>query len=113
MLLHLAILTTTAAGAGFWIWWLAGPPRPERNMTWRWCGAAGFAVHALVLQGLVYLDVPLHRSAPWALGVVVAGGSALRSWTVHRQSVSVVRGMVVQSVSLESRLLRFATASGM
>lgn len=86
MPLQLAILTVTTAGSGFWIWWLAGRPRLGRNATWLWCGVAGYAVHTLLLQGLVYLNVPLRLSAPWAFGVAVAGAllGLVRGWRARR-----------------------------
>ncbi|MSU22797.1 MAG: hypothetical protein EXS32_03130 [Opitutus sp.] len=86
MLRQFAILTVTAAGGGFWIWWLAGRPRLGRNATWLWCGLAGYAVHALLLQGLVYLNVPLRVSAPWAFGVVAVGAllGLVRGWREWR-----------------------------
>ena len=56
-------LLVTAAGWSVWVWNFAGRPAPLRRSAWLWCGLGGFCAHALVLQGLVYLDVPITRTA--------------------------------------------------
>jgi hypothetical protein len=75
-------LLVTAAGWGVWIWLVTGRPAPFRGTAWLWCGLGGFCAHALVLQGLVYLDVPLARAAWPAFGAAWAGlaVAAWRGW---------------------------------
>ena len=69
-------LLVTAGGWGGWVWILTGRPPPFRRATWLWCGLAGFCAHALALQGLIYLDVPIARTAWPAFGVALAGLAA-------------------------------------
>lgn len=70
---QLLLLLLTAAGWGWWTWRLLGKPNPARNVTWLWCGLAGFSGQALLLQALIYLDLPLNRTAPWSLGAACVG----------------------------------------
>jgi len=72
-------LLVTAAGWGVWVWNFAGRPAPLRRSAWLWCGLGGFCAHALVLQGLVYLDVPIARTA-WPAFAVAWAGLATAAW---------------------------------
>ena len=72
-------LLVTAAGWGVWVWNFAGRPAPLRRTAWLWCGLGGFCAHALVLQGLVYLDVPITRTA-WPAFAVAWAGLATAAW---------------------------------
>lgn len=73
ILLQFLCLLVTAAGWGVGVWLITGRPDPLRRGTWLWCGLAGFCAHALVLQGLIYLDLPLSRTAWPAFGLAWIG----------------------------------------
>ena len=76
IVLQLLVLGAWTAGMGYWFWLALGRPDPLRQALWVWCGLAGFCSGALLLQGLVYFDQPLRRTAP-ALAVLALGGIAL------------------------------------
>ena len=92
-------LLVTAAGWGVWVWVLAGRPAPFRRTAWLWCGLGGFCAHALILQSLVYLDVPIARAAWPAFGIAWAG-LAVAAWLGWRG-----RGVGLRSGWSEARLL--------
>ena len=66
-------LLLTAGGWGVWIWFLAGRPAPLLRLAWVWCTLAGYCAQALVLQGLIYLNLPLARTAWLGLAIALAG----------------------------------------
>lgn len=53
--------------------WLLKGRRPLESADWIRAPPFGLAVIALAGQNLVYLDVPLNRSAPWLWGAAAAG----------------------------------------
>lgn len=72
-------------GWGTLVWRVAGRPVIFRQLNWLWCLLAGFCAHALVLQNLVYLGVPLKYSAWPALvaGIIAVGftiGPVVAAW---------------------------------
>jgi hypothetical protein len=75
------ILGSGAAGYGCWLWQISGRPPPLRRNAWLWLGFAGFALHALILQELVYCGLPLRVTAWPAFGLALAG----LGFTIWRQ----------------------------
>jgi hypothetical protein len=79
---QIAVLLLAFTGGGYWVWLACGRPALGRGMAWLWSGFAGFCLIALALQALLFLDIPMRRTAPWALAVaslgVVAG--VIHAW---------------------------------
>lgn len=98
-LVQLAVLVVTAAGSGFWFWWLAGRPAPWRRLIWLWCALAGYSLHTLALQALVYADLPLRSTAPWGFVIAVLGvcGSG---WRWARSRVRRPRGWLLEAAAI-------------
>lgn len=73
LLVQLAALVVVLIGWGFWVWFATG----RRSLTYRawgiWCLLCGAAAHALILQQLWYLGLPISRTA-WLSGLVALSG---------------------------------------
>ena len=82
-LIQLALLVVLTAGMGYWVWLWARKPAPFRAGTWLWCGLAGFSLALLLQQALVYVDVPLRKTALLA-GLAAAAGFVLLAFRVWR-----------------------------
>ena len=111
LLVQLLVTVVVATGWGVWVWLLSGRPSAWRNTTWLWCALAGYSLHTLLLQGLVYLDFPLRGTAGWAFGVAVIGVIAwVPAW---RRTRSRRRpGRVAEVTALIALVIATATLHG-
>jgi len=82
--LQLLVLAVLSAGPGYLLWRLLRRAGDLPAAAWVWCGVAGFCAAILAVQALVYVDVPIGRSAP-VLFFVSLGALAWCGWQSRRQ----------------------------
>jgi hypothetical protein len=100
-LLCVAAVLGTAFGFGVPLTWLLRGRRPLRPSAWLEAPFFGLCGLILALQNLVYLDVPLARSAPWAwLAAAALWACMARAGHLRASLRSCPRGVLVVALAL-------------
>ncbi len=88
LVLQSLALAVFAAGPGHLLWRLARRRVALPASAWVWFGLAGFYAVVLAAQALVYLDVPVRRTAPALFALCAAGAAAGvgRAWRRRREA---------------------------
>jgi hypothetical protein len=79
----IAVVLVAVLAFGLPVQWLIGGRRPLDESQWVRAPLTGLATIVLCAQPLVYMDVPVDRSAPW----LWLGAMALWAWMVRRHAL--------------------------